>query len=115
MPTRRIAETAAASVSPEAIWLAATGRMTTSCAAADGERDFAGAWLDVMHALADRNVDETDPRAVRQLFTAEALDELRAEAARRNFVPWAISGREPTGEGFEQWRAEFLTQHDRRT
>ena len=114
MPRRRAGDATTASISPEATWLAMTGRMATSVAAANGDRDFAGAWLGAMLELADAGVDERDPSAVRRWLTAETLGTLRREADGHDFIPWVISGGAPTGVGFTRWRSEFLAQHDRR-
>ena len=89
-----------------------TGRMVTSVAAANGDRDFAGAWLAAMLELAHAGVDGHDPSAVRRWLTAETLDTLRREADRHDFIPWVISGCAPTGEGFTRWRSEFLAGYD---
>ena len=113
MPRRR-ADPIDASVSPETIWLAMTGRLATSRGAADGEQDLAGAWLDMMHTLVREGVDETNPEDVRRLLPGTALDELRAEAEVHHFKPWAIRGCVPNGQGYERWRLEFLARHDRR-
>lgn len=91
-----------------------TGRTVTSRAAADGDQDFAGRWLDAMLSLTAADVDEHDPSAVRRWVTAEALDTLRREADRYDFKPWVISGCTPTGEGFTRWRSEFLARYDGR-
>ncbi len=96
------------------MWLAMTGRMATSVAAAKTHHDFAGAWLDAMLAVAHKNVDERDPSSVRGLLTAKTFDALRREAYRHGFVPWVISGCAPTGEGFTRWRRAFITRYDRR-
>ena len=114
MPRRRAAEATAATVSPEMIWLAMTGRMAKSCAAAKGDRDLAADWLSAMLELARQGVDEKDPSAVRRLVTSEVLDALRVEAEDYDFAPWVISGRAPAGDGFKRWRTEFLAQHDGR-
>jgi hypothetical protein len=47
-----------------------------------------------------------------ELLEAHA-DALVAEARAYGFRPHCVTGRRPTGAGFEAWRAEFLAQHGR--
>ncbi len=89
-----------------------TGRMTTSRAAARGDRDLARDWIGLMLELARQSVDEEDASAVRRLVTAEVLESLRVEADGCNFTPWVISGGARTGVGFTRWRSEFLARYD---
>ena len=114
MPRRRTPDPTTASVPPETVWLVMTGRTTTSCAAAKGDRDLARDWVTQMQDLARQDVDEEDPSAVLQLVTPEMRDGLRAEADDHDFVPWAISGCRPTGEGFTRWHRAFIARYDRR-
>lgn len=67
-----------------------------------------------MQYLVGRDVDAKNPQDLRHLLIGTALTELQADAEQFDFVPWAISGREPRGKGFRRWRAEFLARHDRR-
>ena len=114
MPRRRAADPTAAAISPELIWLVMTGHMTTSRAAARGDRDLARDWIGLMLELARQGVDEEDASAVCRLVTAGALESLHVDADGYDFTPWAVSGCAPTGEGFWRWQSEFLARHDTR-
>ena len=42
---------------------------------------------------------------------AAYLPDLIAEAKRHRFAPWIWTKRTPTGQGFENWRDKFLSEH----
>jgi hypothetical protein len=37
--------------------------------------------------------------------------ELTAEAGQHGFVPFAVTHKKPTGDGFRQWAERFLSEH----
>ncbi len=103
--------TTATPVAPELRWLAMSGRLAQSVAAA-GDHDFAGGWLSALLHLAAEGVDERKPAAVRRLLGDDEVAAVEAEAV--GFNPWCVTGVEPTGEAFAVWRRQFLAEHDYR-